>query len=132
MDCVKSWLVTEIDKYNDTQQALMSEFFLSEMRLNCRGMSKQRLSNYYDTCISLAKFSRKNGDDNLYLQCLKKLYTRMMAELGNAENTVECRSRCKRYALDSLNFTCQLYKGYEVIEKAQILRRDFAKRASIG
>ena len=76
MDCVKSWLVTEIDKYNDTQQALMSEFFLSEMRLNCRGMSKQRLSNYYDTCISLAKFSRKNGDDNLYLQCLKKLYTR--------------------------------------------------------
>lgn len=131
MDCVMTWLTSEIDDYKDRLQTATSEFFLAEMNLNRHGPSEKRLSEYYHASLDVALTARDSGDDMSYLLCLKKLYTRMMAELNDTNNELFCRSQCKVYALDSLNLTCQLYKGYDVMDKAKILRTDFAKRSSI-
>ena len=128
---INTWLSHEIDEYKDKMQDATVEFFIAETRLNRLGAQPESLQGYYDSCMQLAKLAKHNGDDDSYLQGLKKIYTRMMAEFNDKKNNVTCRQLSHQYARKSLTLTCQLYSGYDITDKAKKLRTDFVRRSSL-
>lgn len=127
---INAWLSHEIDEYKDKMQDATVEFFIAETKINRMGAQPERLDDYFETCMQLAKLAKKNGDDESYLQGLKKIYTRMMTEFNNKANNFQCRELSHQYARESLTLTCQLYSGYDIADKAKVLRTDFVKRSS--
>ncbi|MFD2177543.1 hypothetical protein [Veronia pacifica] len=128
---VSSWLDQGIDEYKEQLREVTLDFFNAENNLNRSGAKVHLLMEYFDCCMRMADLSRENGDDTRYLQGLRKIYCRMMSELNNKDNSLSCRMLSRKFARETLTRTCELYKEYDITEKAKILCTDFVQRSSL-
>lgn len=119
-----AWLANKLSNYNLQLHDATVDFFVAQNKLNLTPHCFYSIKAYYDTCMTLAKIAKNNGDEVSYLQAIRKNYYCMLSQIKGVDSDKQ-RMKVYRYARHCLKLICYHYMLNDEEKKAHQFRSHF-------